>query len=262
MSSSICVYSSAFSGGGCERGNAGSVLGESFGGRLLAQQPVLQTEAVTAWEAKADLHYKRWLSCFCQALRLPSTGTYSPENPELEAEDRAGSHCPWLPAVTVQSTAPVAPREFRGAELGLSPAALRYLIRVSVGERRKRLVKDIIRIVIRSREQRSRERRKWKSSSAIALGRNHVSFSAVKSFRKDRREGSAVHLTNPRRQVGTVGITGERFLMKAGGCTQRARAAHWEQASAKWCRGLLLAAIVGINAEVRNQALQALGVDL
>lgn len=64
------------------------MLGEGFGGRLLAQQPVLQTEAVTAWEAKADLHYKRWLSCFCQALRLPSTGTYSPENPELEAEDR------------------------------------------------------------------------------------------------------------------------------------------------------------------------------
>lgn len=30
----------------------GSVLGEGFGGSLLARQPVLQTEAVTAWEAK------------------------------------------------------------------------------------------------------------------------------------------------------------------------------------------------------------------
>lgn len=69
----------------------------------------------------------------------------------------------------------------------MSPAALRYRIRMSVGERRRRLVRDIIRIVIRSREQRSRERRKWKSSSANAVARNHVSFSAMKSFRKDRR---------------------------------------------------------------------------
>lgn len=72
-------------------------------------------------------------------------------------------------------------------------------------------MKDIIRIVIRSWKQRSRERRKWKSSSAIALARNHVSFSAMKSFRKDRREGRAVHLTNPRRQVGTVGINASTF---------------------------------------------------
>lgn len=70
-------------------------------------------------------------------------------------------------------------------------------------------MKDIIRIVIRSRE-----RRKWKSSSAISLAQNHVSFSAVKSFRKDRREGRAVHLANPRRQVGTVGINGECFLLR------------------------------------------------
>lgn len=123
---------------------------------------------------------------------------------------------------------------------GFVPAALRYLIRMSVGERRRRLVKDIIRIVIRSREQRSRERRKWKSSSAIAPARKHVSFSAVKSFRKDRREGRAAYLTNPRRQVGTVDITREHFLIKAGGCTQRAGAAHWEQAECNMVQGSLV----------------------
>lgn len=49
-------------------------------------------------------------------------------------------------------------------------------------------MKDIIRIVIRSREQRSWERRKWKSSSAIALAPNHVSFSSVE-FQKRQEEG-------------------------------------------------------------------------
>lgn len=61
------------------------------------------------------------------------------------------------------------------------------------------------------------------------------------SFRKDRREGRAVHLTNPRRQAGTVGINGEHFLLR-----QEAVLREPEQptVSVKWCRGLLLAAIV------------------
>lgn len=123
MSFFICVYSSLFDGEGCKWGKAGSALGEGFGGSLHSTACAADRGCHSLGskaEPKADLHYKQWLSCFCQALRLPSTGTYSPKNPELEAEDRAGSRCPWLPGVTVQSTAPVAPREPRGAGLGLS----------------------------------------------------------------------------------------------------------------------------------------------
>jgi len=48
---------------------------------------------------------------------------------------------------------------------------------------------DIIRIVIRPREQRSQGSREGKSSTVIALAENQESFGAIKSFRKDRREG-------------------------------------------------------------------------
>lgn len=147
-------------------------------------------------------------------------------------------------ATTTKSTASVVPLESRGAGLGLSPAAMRYLIRMSVGERRRRLVMDIIRIVIRPWEQRSQGRREGKPSTVIALARNHESFSAIKSFRKDRREGKAVRLTNQRRQVGILGINEVALSNKAAGCTQRARATHWEQVGLKWCRDLLLTVIV------------------
>lgn len=50
----------------------------------------------------------------------------------------------------------------------MSPAAMQYLIRMSVGERRRRLVVDIIRIVIRPQEPRSQGRREGKSSTVTA----------------------------------------------------------------------------------------------
>lgn len=144
----------------------------------------------------------------------------------------------------MQSTAPVAPQESGAAGLGLSPAAMQYLIRMSVGERRRRLVVDIIRIVIRPQEPRSQGRREGKSSTVTAPAWNHESFGAIKSFRKDRRDRKAVRLTNQRRQVGILGINEVALSSKAGGCTQRARATHWEQVGLKWCRDLLLTVIV------------------
>ena len=102
---------------------------------------------------------------------------------------------------------------------------------------------DIIRIVISPWEQRSQGRREGKSSTVIALARNHESFGAIKSFRKDRREGKAVRLTYQRRRVGILGINEVALSNKAGGCTQTARATHWEQVGLKWCRDLLLTVI-------------------
>lgn len=156
MSVPICVYSSWCDGGGCEwwQRNSGSVLAGGFVERLLA----------------------RWLSSLCSRRRLSQLGKKSraqgrfalqataelllpspagspalsaPRNPELEAENKAGTGCPRLMRGSRQSTAPVAPLESGGARLGSSPAAMRYVIRMSVGERRRRLVMDIIRIVIR-----------------------------------------------------------------------------------------------------------------
>lgn len=100
---------------------------------------------------------------------------------------------------------------------------------------------DIIRIVIRPWEQRFQGRKEEKSSSVIALAQNHESFSAIKSFRKDRREGKAVPLTNQRRQVRILGINEVALSNEAGGCTQRARATDWEQVGLKrWVQGSLV----------------------
>lgn len=99
---------------------------------------------------------------------------------------------------------------------------------------------DIIRIAIRPREQRSQGRREGKSSTVLALDQSHESFGAIKSFRIDRREGKAVRLTNQRRQVGILGINQVVLSNKGGGCTQGARATHWEQAGLKRYRDLLL----------------------
>lgn len=56
--------------------------------------------------------------------------------------------------MTLQSTVSVAPLEPREAGFTLSPATMCYLIRMSVGERQRRLAMAIIRIVIRPWEQR------------------------------------------------------------------------------------------------------------
>lgn len=70
-----------------------------------------------------------------------------------------------------------------------------------------------------------------------------MSFSAIKGFRKDRREGKAVQLANQRRLVGIPGIE-VALSNKEGDCTLRARETHWELVGLKQCRDLLLTVIV------------------
>lgn len=61
-----------------------------------------------------------------------------------------------------------------------------------VGERQRRLMMDIIRIVIRPKEQRSQGRREVKSPTVTAVAGNHERFDAISNVRKDRGEGKTV----------------------------------------------------------------------
>lgn len=71
-----------------------------------------------------------------------------------------------------------------------------------------------------------------------------MSFSAIKGFRKDRREGKTVQLANHRRLVGIPDINKAAFSNKAGDCTLRARETNWELVGLKQCRDLFLTVIV------------------
>jgi len=133
MAFPICIYPSLCDGEGHEPGkdvNGGGEIQVRSWVRVLQRACLLGrlcSRRRLSQLGKQSRAQGRFALQAVAELLLPSPAgspaLAAPRNPELEAEDKAGTRCPRLRRVTTQSTAPVAPLESGGAGLGLFPSS-------------------------------------------------------------------------------------------------------------------------------------------